>query len=226
MSAPYRNHAIHPTRSLQDETPEGTSAPGEASSNPPPESGSSRCEELFRDEMRMIAEDIARMKREISRLRPGEIRHSHIPEVGRELDAIVEATEGATHEIMELAETIMEGDASGADSYKAFVDEKLIGIFEACSFQDITGQRIGKVVETLQLIERRVSHFMEQLEAHDLLDGEEIGERPEEETERERRKRDLILHGPQLGGEGVNQAEVDDFFENGSSQNDIDRLFE
>ena len=32
-------------------------------------------------------------------------------------------------------------------------------VFEACSFQDITGQRIAKVVETLQHIEERVSRF-------------------------------------------------------------------
>ena len=33
-------------------------------------------------------------------------------------------------------------------------------IFEACNFQDVTGQRISKVVKTLQLIDNRVSQLL------------------------------------------------------------------
>ncbi len=33
-------------------------------------------------------------------------------------------------------------------------------IYEACSFQDITGQRITKVVATLKTIERKVAHII------------------------------------------------------------------
>ena len=53
----------------------------------------------------------------------------------------------------------MGADASDPAAYKALVDEKMMIIFEACSFQDITGQRIAKVVETLQHIEQRVARF-------------------------------------------------------------------
>ena len=64
----------------------------------------------------------------------------------------------------------MAADANDPAAYKALVDEKMMIIFEACSFQDITGQRIAKVVETLQHIEQRVSRFADVMQAKD-FDG-------------------------------------------------------
>lgn len=175
-------------------------------------------------ELIAISQEIAEMKSEIGALRPGEIRDGHIPDAGRELDAVVEATETATHTIMEAAETIMSADAADPAAYKDLVDQKVIEIFEACSFQDITGQRITKVVETLQAIERRVSRFADRLK---MFDGEAEAEAAaEEECARTKRKRELILHGPQHKGEGVSQDDVDAFFSGAASQDDIDKLFD
>ena len=64
----------------------------------------------------------------------------------------------------------MGADASDPAAYKALVDEKMMVIFEACSFQDITGQRIAKVVETLEHIEQRVARFADVMQAKD-IDG-------------------------------------------------------
>jgi chemotaxis protein CheZ len=82
-----------------------------------------------------------------------------IPAAGQELDAIVTATESASNRILECAEQVMEADASNAARYKAFVDARMLSVFEACEFQDITGQRIAKVIDTLQQIEARVARF-------------------------------------------------------------------
>ena len=82
----------------------------------------------------------------------------------------MQATETATNTIMECAEALMAADASDPAAYKALVDEKMMVIFEACSFQDITGQRIAKVVETLQHIEQRVARFADVMQAKD-IDG-------------------------------------------------------
>ena len=65
-------------------------------------------------EFSAIAGEISKMKREIAELCPAEMRHSAIPEAGRELDAVVEATESATNTIMASAEEIMEADPSDA----------------------------------------------------------------------------------------------------------------
>lgn len=168
-------------------------------------------------ELTAIADEISRLKVEITNLRPNDMKNNQIPEAGRELDAIVESTESATHTIMEAAETIMAADASDQDAYQAMINDKMIEIFEACAFQDITGQRISKVVSALNAIDARVSAFVERLR---IAEGDDA---PREETDEERRRRDLILHGPQHAGEGVSQADVDSMLSD--AQDEIDRLF-
>ncbi|CTQ70022.1 protein phosphatase CheZ [Roseibium alexandrii] len=170
------------------------------------------------EELTMIAREITRMKQEISALRANDMTGNKIPDAGRELDAIVEATENATNTIMEAAEEIMAADPSDSEAYQDLVSNKMIGIFEACTFQDITGQRISKVVHTLRFIDERVTSFIEQLRIPADFEVET------EETEEERRKRELILHGPQHSGEGVSQNDIDALL--GDAQADIDKLFD
>jgi chemotaxis protein CheZ len=176
-----------------------------------------KVDELLHDEFRSIVGEIASLRRDIGAFRPGQIRFQKIPEAGRELDAVVESTEAATNAIMESAEAIMAADGADPEAFKALVDEKMVTIFEACSFQDITGQRIRKVVRTLTWIEDRLAGLAKTLKIDD-------DEGEAEETEEERRMRELILHGPQHEGEGVDQNFVDDVMST-SDQEDIDALF-
>lgn len=155
-----------------------------------------------------IAEHISNAKTDISKLKINNINSERIPVAGHELHAVVEATEHATHQIMECAETIMTADPSNPGTYHNIVNDNIMTIFEACSFQDITGQRISKVVETLEYIEKRVSHFSKALGSHPV--GEELDE---EEKAKEARKQDQILHGPQFDGEGVSQDDIDSLFD-------------
>ena len=158
-------------------------------------------------ELREIAGYIESMRREIGVLQVNELKDTRIPSAGEELDAIVKATETATNTIMECAEALMAADASDPAAYKALVDDKMMVIFEACSFQDITGQRIAKVVETLQHIESRVARFADVMQAQDLN-----GILSEAEKARAERKEKLMLNGPQLAGEGHDQNSVDKLF--------------
>ncbi|MTI18615.1 chemotaxis protein [Rhodobacteraceae bacterium RKSG542] len=160
------------------------------------------------EEMMAIAFEIARMKQEIKKLRVSDMKHSRIPEAGQELDAIVNATEEATNTIMEAAESIMAADPSDIEAYQQTVNAQVMEIFEACAFQDITGQRISRVISTLNFIDDRVSEFIEQVR---LRPEEEVDEGPEETAE-EKRARELILHGPQLDGQGVSQDDIDKLF--------------
>lgn len=174
----------------------------------------------MRQEFEEIASEIARMKQEVTQLRAADMKYNRIPQAGRELDAIVEATEDATQTIMEAAEEIMAADTSDPDAYQAMVGDKMIAIFEACAFQDITGQRISKVVHTLTFIDERVTAFVERLR---ILESEDD---TAEESEEERRRRELILHGPQHAGEGVSQDDIDAMMDEGANQADIDKLFD
>jgi len=158
-------------------------------------------------ELREIAGYIESMRMTIGMLQVNELKNSRIPSAGQELGAIVKSTEQATNTIMECAEALMAADASDPAAYKALVDEKMLIIFEACSFQDITGQRIAKVVETLQHIESRVARFAEVMHEKDLE-----GFLNDRERQRNERKKKLMLNGPQLEGQGIAQTDVDQLF--------------
>jgi chemotaxis protein CheZ len=70
-----------------------------------------------------------------------------------------------------------------------------------------TGQRISKVVETLTMIDERVSRFAKRMQVEDAE-----GHATEGEADRAKRKKDLLLDGPQAKGEAINQDEVDNLF--------------
>jgi chemotaxis protein CheZ len=153
-------------------------------------------------ELREIADYIEAMKAEIAGLHFNELKHTRIPAAGQELDAIVKATEAASNTIMECAEAVLAADARDP-AFKAMVDEKMLIVFEACSFQDITGQRVAKVIETLKHIEARVARFSDALRSRDT--GRFVSE--EERASAERKER-LLLNGPQFDGTD-RQNEVD-----------------
>ena len=74
---------------------------------------------------------------------------------GQELEAVVQATEAAAKTILEAAEAIQEWLEKGSGSSDALpaITERVNAIFEACSFQDLTGQRIRRAIRDLQQVE-------------------------------------------------------------------------
>lgn len=157
------------------------------------------------DDFRGIAADIARARQEIRDIRPHDIARNGLPGAGAELAAITGDTEVATNAIMTAAEAIIYMDASTPD-LKAAVDDKVMAIFEACAFQDITGQRVSKIVKVLERIEERINHLTESL-------GIEDAESPGEMAAEEKRRHDLLLNGPALAGPETRQDEIDALFE-------------
>jgi len=86
------------------------------------------------------------------------------------------------------------------------VNDKVIEIFEACSFQDITGQRISKVVKTLNLIDEQIKCIVDRMD-NELKAKDDGGSRPTGES-----LLSGLLNGPALGGTGIDQDEVDSHF--------------
>ncbi len=190
---------------------------------PTQELGEKALEQLRRDqqearkiksEMDLIYEAINRTKREIATLHVSGCNGQELSRVTNELDAVVFGTEQATETILTEAEAIderastlvakLKGDDQGLASD---IQEHTIVIFEACNFQDLTGQRITKVVNTLRFVEERIVKMM------DIWGGVESFK--EIEVELEHRMGDQsLLNGPALG-EDVGIA----------SQDDIDALF-
>jgi len=85
-----------------------------------------------------------------------------------ELGAVVKATEVATNSIMsnaeELEDIIREVRSQLPEGYQSSrlndMHEVIVRIYEACNFQDLTGQRINKVVRALSFIEERVESML------------------------------------------------------------------
>ena len=88
---------------------------------------------------------------------------------GVELDAVVEMTEMAATRILDAADRIgsrVHKELQSDDDRKAAVDDidkDIEEIFLACSFQDITGQRIRKTLENLKTIEERLGTALDKI---------------------------------------------------------------
>jgi chemotaxis protein CheZ len=128
-----------------------------------------------------------------------------------ELKAVVSGTETATDTILAAAETIdglagmlMASADDDARTAAQSISESVVQIFEACNFQDITGQRISKVVESLEFIEERIACMVDVWRAQELTAPVKTG----------KSDRDL-LNGPALDGDYgvVNQDDVDALFD-------------
>jgi len=156
------------------------------------------------EDFRLAAEKITKAMDEIRELHPKDISQNRIPSAGAELDAITRDTEGATNAIMTAAETIMDFKASEA-GLKDLVDDQVMKIFEACSFQDITGQRVSKIVKVLTQVEQLITRLAQSVGVDD--DAAEVL------SDEEKRRRDLLLNGPAIGGPETQQADIDDLFE-------------
>jgi chemotaxis regulatin CheY-phosphate phosphatase CheZ len=151
-------------------------------------------------EFNNLSQHLKEMHEEIAKVQVDKIKGEKLPSAGEELDAIVQSTEEATNTIMEAAEEIMGGDPSDPEAFKALADDACMKIFEACSFQDITGQRITKVVTTLTYIEERISQFVS-------IAGDNGAVAPDEDDVPTGDA--ALLNGPQLSGEGVSQSDID-----------------
>tara|TARA_R100000005_G_scaffold96521_1_gene84163 strand:+ start:7102 stop:7731 length:630 start_codon:yes stop_codon:yes gene_type:complete len=151
-----------------------------------------------------LANFIMAARSEIAQIRPNDLKQEKLPRAGKELDAIVEATEAATNQIMSATEMIMSARVTEPD----VVNDACMAIFEACSFQDITGQRISKVVSTLNYIEEYLARLTKAWGHH--VDNAAAADAENADATNDEA---ALLNGPALDGEGVNQEEIDSLFD-------------
>src|ERR1700681_3602598 len=112
-----------------------------------------QCEKL-KVELDLIHDAINRTKREIATLHGKSFDGGEMAKVNGELGAVVGGTEQATQQILEATEAIDQAATAlskntSPDQQKLLseeIQERVISIFEACNFQDLTGQRISKVM--------------------------------------------------------------------------------
>jgi chemotaxis protein CheZ len=154
-------------------------------------------------EFKYLADFIQKARDEISGLQANDIKDTRLPGASVELDAVVRDTERATETIMTEAEKLMSVEPTDLAAYKAEVNAAMMRIFEACSFQDLTGQRVTKVISTLRHIEERVTRFAGALGVTDTKQAE---------TADEVRAREILLNGPAMNGPSTSQDDIDALF--------------
>jgi chemotaxis protein CheZ len=150
---------------------------------------------------------------EIAALRHPLAKQDRLVVAGEELAAIIRATEHATNDVLCAAEQIekvailLRGHVTDPELGPQIdtILDAVVRIFEACNFQDITGQRINKVVRTLDFIEERVANMIQTWGSEAFINlppPVEVAENAEKQ----------LLNGPQLEGKAISQADIDALF--------------
>ena len=156
-------------------------------------------ETMLLSEVEELGQTIATAKAEIAALKVDDITASHIPSATDELDAIVAHTAAATDAILETCETLDQVGAGLSGEAAQHLQEATTRIYEACSFQDITGQRITKVVAALKAIEAKVANIVA---AFGDRRGAPAAPVPPPDAA-------LLLNGPQLPSNAMDQSDID-----------------
>jgi chemotaxis protein CheZ len=170
----------------------------------------------LKNELDLINDAINRTKHELATVHVTGFQGPEMTRVTNELDAVVDGTESATQNILNAAEEIDQlantlGASVKTDQEKGLasdIQDKVVQIFESCNFQDLTGQRITKVVSTLQFIETHINRMME------IWGGLEAFREFTPEAFAKREGDAKLLNGPKLATDAGH-----------ASQDDIDALF-
>ena len=134
--------------------------------------------------------------------------------IEQEINAIDQATEKSTQTIIGAAEQSDESIATLRSFVSNNADAEILlsamtvstqKIYEACTFQDITGQRAGKITKSLGYIEERIISIAA------LLDGDTY--KGTATTLSNEIKDDKLLEGPQHKGKGLMQSDIDAQFD-------------
>ena len=151
-------------------------------------------------EVQELAHMLAVVRADIAALGADDIRASHIPSATDELDAIVAHTATATNSIIECCEQLEEVVHGLHPSTRPVVTDIVTQIYEACGFQDITGQRVTKVVTTLKIIEAKVDQMLEVFAADRSSSSATFACGVSGQS---------LLNGPQLSTVAMDQADID-----------------
>lgn len=154
-------------------------------------------------EVEELGRTIAIAKEEIAALGSDRSSNRDVSAASEELDAVVAHTADATNAILEACELLDATALGSSGPNAAAVQDATMRIYEACSFQDITGQRITKVVNTLKSVEAKVARIVDTFGMHR---WEDAVPRPDQEPHRPDAH---LLNGPQLPASAMAQADID-----------------
>ena len=160
---------------------------------------------------------IDRLRKEIAGIAKEKNSQTRFEGMADRLDAIIGSTAQATESILGAMEDIdglveklrEKPDAAQIDALCNLINEQTTAAMEACSFQDLTGQRVSKVIGSLRFVEERVNSMAE------ICGRDEITSMSQEmdyEGDVDLVDDGVALEGPQKAGEAISQDDIDALF--------------
>ena len=150
--------------------------------------------------LQYLSDHIRVTRDEIGALRTGSSNTPIFSSTADELEEIVTETARAANRIMDAAEAIERAAADAEPPLANALMDAVTSIYEASAFQDITGQRIAKIVGALQAMESNLTSLVAAFGT------------PEEEALAAEGDA-ALLNGPQLEKNASNQSDIDALFE-------------
>lgn len=174
--------------------------------------------QALQTELAYVHEAATRNKRELIAL-IGDDKERHLSRAGDELSAAIDAMHGATEAILGLAEAADDSARTLAAGLKndyergltQDIQDQIVKVYEACNFQDIAGQHIGKVIRMLEHMEERLDIILARCSGvHAATQPLAAPPAPVGNNG----KNDDLLNGPKVAGDSGH-----------ATQHDIDRMF-
>lgn len=174
-----------------------------------------RIDKQLQVEVHNLIHYIDRLRREIAGIAQGKADQTRFESMADRLDAIISSTADATEKILTAMEGIdadvAELRASTADpatvTLCAAITDKTTVAMEACSFQDLTGQRVSKVIGSLRFVEDRVSRMADLCGRDEVARiGADLPDPDDDEDD------GVALEGPQRPDAAISQDDIDRLF--------------
>ena len=160
---------------------------------------------------------IDRLRKEIAGIAQQKNSQTRFEGMADRLDAIIGSTAEATDTILGSMEDIdglveklrAHPDAKQIDALCDKINEQTTVAMEACSFQDLTGQRVSKVIGSLRFVEERVNAMAELCGREKI---ESLSQGMEYQGEVDQEDDGVALEGPQRSGDAISQDDIDALF--------------
>ena len=152
------------------------------------------------NEIAKIADQIQKVKSEVVNLNPGSIGVTF-----SELHEVTKSTEDSTNIILDAAEIIQNVALKMTDKESAIIIiEKVTAIFEACNFQDVTGQRINKSLKLLEDVDTTITGLIKSFSSRPSINTAKLKATTSAPLDSE------LTNGPQINA--PSQSQIDDLF--------------
>lgn len=172
----------------------------------------------MRGELDSMKDAIVRTKADLAALHRSESNGKGMRRAADELDAVVESTERATTTLLSVVEDV-ESHAAVLRSLNLTADarphvdailDRVVNAYEACNFQDLTGQRISKIVQVMKFIEEHLDRVIAAWSALDSFRDIVAATTPQADDEERG-----LLNGPKLPDDPghVDQSDIDALFD-------------